>query len=509
MNITVPATEAFVALGVMSTAATFETGRASGSKMALMRSRVREAAALVAGERHGVALRFLLASRNGKSETLASEAVRAESSTHGDLVFLNMTERFYLCAWKKIMWYRYALVHFPSAQFIMIADPDAFVQLSHLGSDLRNVHRLVASGAASQYVLYGLILWKAYYNALSEEPAAEFTGWLCQDAGALRLRRRFEYCRDVLRNATGAPPRPQWLLPGKGSDSAYDAWAEAQLHTLKPCKGLQRSTRRALDRMDASSGPYPFASGPLFGLSRPLAVRMAAPGGPADRWRKRIEATQPLRLYFARGHRIPFTLRGAACYPASFDATHGRWVWELARDLAFGLNVTLVNTPFMVQHHPWLAFHHGAFSNRSIVVHELKNPNSPGWRFAPRRGGGPFIPFERTCGPCGEPAAATQQRGPTGMGWVTESLTRRNPVAAWTCCGAKDGSCGEQVVGSGVGSSSRMGGRRRGGARAAAGGRGGGGRGSMRSRGAGAGRGGRRAARARAEALPDGSGSVV
>ena len=54
MNITVPATEAFVALGVMSTAATFETGRASGSKMALMRSRVREAAALVAGERHGV-----------------------------------------------------------------------------------------------------------------------------------------------------------------------------------------------------------------------------------------------------------------------------------------------------------------------------------------------------------------------------------------------------------------------------------------------------------------------
>ena len=34
----------------------------------------------------------------------------------------------------------------------------------------------------------------------------------------------------------------------------------------------------------------------------------------------------PLRLYFDRGNRIPFTLRNAACYPASFDASHGRWV---------------------------------------------------------------------------------------------------------------------------------------------------------------------------------------
>ena len=90
MTTAVPASEAFVALGVMSTAGTFETGRASGDKMARMRARVREAAALVASERHGVALRFLLASRNGKKSTLASEPVLTESSVHGDLVFLNM-----------------------------------------------------------------------------------------------------------------------------------------------------------------------------------------------------------------------------------------------------------------------------------------------------------------------------------------------------------------------------------------------------------------------------------
>ena len=54
-------------------------------------------------------------------------------------------------------------------------------------------------------------------------------------------------------------------------------------------------------------------------------------------------------MYFSRGNRIPWTLRSASCYPASFDATHGRWVYELARARGFGLNLTLVNTPFMVR----------------------------------------------------------------------------------------------------------------------------------------------------------------
>ena len=77
-----------------------------------------------------------------------------------------------------------------------------------------------------------------------------------------------------------------------------------------------------------------------------------------------------MRWYRKKG-RVPHHLRQAACYPASFDAVHGWWVRAAA--LRHGINVTMVNTPFHIQHHPWLAFHHGAFSNASIVLHELKN----------------------------------------------------------------------------------------------------------------------------------------
>ena len=64
----------------------------------------------------------------------------------------------------------------------------------------------------------------------------------------------------------------------------------------------------------------------------------------------------------------------------------------------------------------------GAFSNHSIVLHELKNPRSPGWQFAARRGSGPFQPFERECGRC------------DAMGWAR---TPSSAVASWKCCGTR------------------------------------------------------------------------
>ena len=42
-----------------------------------------------------------------------------EQAAHGDMIFVNMTEQFYLCAWKMILWYRYATVAFPSAKFVL------------------------------------------------------------------------------------------------------------------------------------------------------------------------------------------------------------------------------------------------------------------------------------------------------------------------------------------------------------------------------------------------------
>jgi hypothetical protein len=96
------AADVFVALGVLSAAGEFETGRASGTKSMLMRTRVREArqAVLPDAEREGVAMRFLLSASNGRKQSPPPSSVMAEAATHGDIVFLNMTERFYLCAWK-------------------------------------------------------------------------------------------------------------------------------------------------------------------------------------------------------------------------------------------------------------------------------------------------------------------------------------------------------------------------------------------------------------------------
>ena len=146
-----------VALGVLSSAAQFETGRATSGKSAALRARVRQAVAATLGNQSEVAMRFVLAVRNGRSKLPPSSLVMAENNRHGDIIFVNMTERFYLCAWKKILWFQYARTVFPSADWFAIADPDAFVQLAHLGADLRHVSNLVASGEATQHVLWGLM----------------------------------------------------------------------------------------------------------------------------------------------------------------------------------------------------------------------------------------------------------------------------------------------------------------------------------------------------------------
>lgn len=101
-----------------------------------------------------------------------------------------------------------------------------------------------------------------------------------------------------------------------------------------------------------------------------------------------------------------------------------RGSFEVAAQLDFAPNITLVNSPFMVQHHPWFARRHGAFSNASIILHELKNPNSPGWAFAAVQGRGPFEPYSRVCDSC------------RAMGWSTDL---GSPFGAWQCCGTRWG----------------------------------------------------------------------
>ena len=102
----------FVALGVLSSAITYETGRSVAGNSRSRRNRVRDAVAHFP-ETLGrtVEVRFLLSaniSRQARAATVrANDALMLEAHdeahTYRDIVFLNMTESFHLCAWKKVI----------------------------------------------------------------------------------------------------------------------------------------------------------------------------------------------------------------------------------------------------------------------------------------------------------------------------------------------------------------------------------------------------------------------
>lgn len=93
--------------------------------------------------------------------------------------------------------------------------------------------------------------------------------------------------------------------------------------------------------------------------------------------------------------------------------------------------LTLVDTPLMKMHHPWVSYSRGAFSNRSLVLHPIKDPNSSIWSYAARRSAGKLEPFERVCKSCAE------------MGWSTYQGSEAN---AWRCCGLPHASRSRRIT---------------------------------------------------------------
>jgi hypothetical protein len=352
-----------------------------------------------------------------------------EAHTYRDIVFLNMTESFHLCAWKKviathliahlsgsdvvmgsldtrstfqILWYRWATATFPSARYLAIADDDAYVQIAHLEADLR----LTSSIVHSPWVLHGLLMWKAFYIATSHEPATEFGGWRPTDFKAAALRDHIERCRlsrllhnasaeaaaaqcergagcytmrawsRLLHNASAEAPANRSSstsrsMPSSSASSHADGSPSAGVtsgvgmagdstgrrshgrslrtasrhsgghsghsggHSRRsspsriahdPCAKVPKKLLNRLDELHRAP-PYPFANGPLIVLSRPLASLLAVDAYPAE-WLASLERTPVLQFYRQRG-RVPFVLRKDACFPASFDAVLGWWVYQV------------------------------------------------------------------------------------------------------------------------------------------------------------------------------------
>jgi hypothetical protein len=376
--------EAFVAIGLLSTAkrntkanATVSLGRRS-----ILRKTLRGIGAEVGKK---VALRFLIA-RNGRLN--ASSPVVRESERELDIIFLNRTEAKHRCSLKYFLWFKVALPLFPRAQYFVLGDDDVYVQLAHLEADLRNVH----AQTAGQHVLWGLIMWKAYYNNNTMETSTGFTGWDFYDWAAVSQRRAMALCR-------------------ASTADALRRNISVNLSTVPACYVIRPDHRRAVlaGHMDPLP-PFPYINGPLFGVSRSLAAMVVAESRVVYGW---LAALQRTTATIRRADQ----LWGFSCWPVG-DSVLGFWISRIA--LQRRVNVTLVNTPFMSQHLPWPSWH---FSNKSIVLHGLRTEKQDAFRQAAiQRGSGAFEPYERQCASC------------ESMGWATWP---RSPMRAWRCCGKK------------------------------------------------------------------------
>ena len=160
-SLTARATDAsvFVAVGLLSAAGS--TAKSNSSTGVWRRTSLRSyvtayralTAAAAGSSGPGAALRFVLAGGGPLSDD-----IRQEANTHGDMIFLNMTEGIYRCTRKYLEWLRIAPSLFPSARFFALGDDDIFLSLAHLESDLRAV---ASYTRPDERVLWGLIMWKA------------------------------------------------------------------------------------------------------------------------------------------------------------------------------------------------------------------------------------------------------------------------------------------------------------------------------------------------------------
>jgi hypothetical protein len=244
----------------------------------------------------------------------------------------------------------------------------------------------------------------------------EWSGWQFHDSAAVKTRRLIEACRH-------------------------------ERHSGRPCS--KKVGRGALDAIDhdgvSDAPPYPVVNGPMFAVSRSLGNLLGQDLFPHT-FEQRLFQTTRVKAALSR----PGGPRKSnfACWPVS-DATLGYWISRIAA--ARKLRLTLVNSPFMVQHHPWPASVHGAFSNSSIVLHGLKRERNQKkfYELALRRGMGPFVPFRRKCGNC------------AALGW---SSWPSSPVSHWRCCGCDAASetkakCEERMGNPGVKPKPKRGGR--------------------------------------------------
>jgi hypothetical protein len=384
----------FAAVGFLSMAAN-----------SLRRQYVRQG--IAATSTTSVASRFLIAR---SSEGSLPDEVLREAVEQGDVAWLNMSEGSTRCSLKYLLWMEMAPKLFPGIKFVVFADDDVFVQLAHLHADLQLVHGRSDAPQGDRFILYGLVMWRAYYNRVLMLPNTGFQGWDFTDKRAVAQRRTMDRCKAEIDAS-----RP---LQRQGDDSSERAMKLVRDGRHPYCARLQLMHVRAIlaGQVDTIA-PFPMVNGPCFAVSTALANTLVADHLPSQ-WLSNLTQTPTASL----------RLFGYPCWPVG-DSIVGLWVSKVA--LKHALPLELVNTPLMRQHSPWPRWRKDrtvAFGNYSIVLHGLKGPSHAGILNASiLASAGAFEPIERVCGGCGKMAWSS---------YVSNSSSALS-IRSWTCCGSQ------------------------------------------------------------------------
>ena len=264
-----------------------------------------------------------------------------EVSTYRDIVFLPINESRFNCALKPLLWYEHCARAFPTAQYYAIADDDTYLQLEHFVADIRTLR-----AAPDANVLWGLVMWYGAYDSATMVPHEAWGGWSYTDAGAVKLRRRIEKCRLAAQS------------PSDAANAVVAAAMPSAHRRHDPCSRISAANRATVPRESlGEDAPWPVINGPLFAVSSHLARLLVSDPLPRTYLRE-LHATPRVRAALTRkgGPRKS----NFGCWPVG-DTIFGLWISRITT--ARNLSVQLVNSPFMVQHHPWPAAIHGAFSN--------------------------------------------------------------------------------------------------------------------------------------------------
>lgn len=323
------------------------------------------------------------------------------------------------CTAQYLLWFEAGLRLFPDARYFGSGDDDVYLSPGRLEADLLSVAQ--AQRSPDELVLYGLLMWKAYYDTASMSTSTGFSGWEWHDWTAVAQRKgmllcrawahwaRDSRCRREHKNATRAACASQPLL-----ESADDLGAF--IRAIPVCKALRRDHAKAalMGTFDAALPPWPYIHGPLFAVSRALAAALINASDPfAATWLHRFGRTAAVR----HSQQYPHGVWGVSCWPV-VDSIMGFWLTQVA--LRLGRPLMLVNSPFMKQHLAWPS--NASFGARAIVMHGMRSARQDAFRTHARSVSAtlPFQPAERHCDRC------------SAMGWSTWPAS---PMGEWRCCG--------------------------------------------------------------------------